>query len=285
MRRSLGFSIESWRRSIDALVHRCDTRSQAAEFRAGPPKAPSLSRSYRHAKLTCVSCTAYYIAFGPHGPRRPPPPDEGRKVFFLSAAVIAAAVGVFSLTRLFANPVRPRTMTKEWQEATEEYMKVRSFHSIRALLLFEPSLTSNPTATRNGAHHIQAWHDGSEQVGETSSRPGEAQRRVKVRQHPCIIQTIPIPIPIPHFLGSTFHLVLFVCYISNQESCKLGWDVSPLGWHCVISPPVYRILEAFQFCLPLHASCVPVSLCALETQCTDYRAILSNLLALLSVPA
>ncbi|KAJ4289745.1 Cytochrome c oxidase subunit 5B, mitochondrial [Kalmusia sp. IMI 367209] len=66
---------------------------------------------------------AYYIAFGPHGPRRPPPPDEGRKVFFLSAAVIAAAVGVFSLTRLFANPVRPRTMTKEWQEASEEYMK------------------------------------------------------------------------------------------------------------------------------------------------------------------
>jgi hypothetical protein len=27
---------------------------------------------------------------------------------------------------MFANPVRPRTMTKEWQEATEEYMKVRS---------------------------------------------------------------------------------------------------------------------------------------------------------------
>ncbi|KAF2688820.1 mitochondrial cytochrome c oxidase-like protein subunit V [Lentithecium fluviatile CBS 122367] len=66
---------------------------------------------------------AYYIAFGPHGPRRPPPPDEGRKVFFLSAGIIAAACVVFSLTRLFANPVRPRTMTKEWQEATEEYMR------------------------------------------------------------------------------------------------------------------------------------------------------------------
>lgn len=26
---------------------------------------------------------------------------------------------------MFANPVRPRTMTKEWQEATEEYLKVR----------------------------------------------------------------------------------------------------------------------------------------------------------------
>ena len=66
---------------------------------------------------------AYYIAFGPHGPRRPPPPDEGRNVFLLSSAVIAGAFAVFAFTRMFANPVRPRTMTKEWQEATEEYLK------------------------------------------------------------------------------------------------------------------------------------------------------------------
>jgi cytochrome c oxidase subunit 4 len=66
---------------------------------------------------------AYYIAFGPHGPRRPPPPDEGRNVFLLSSAVIAGAFAVFAFTRMFASPIRPRTMTKEWQEATEEYMK------------------------------------------------------------------------------------------------------------------------------------------------------------------
>lgn len=70
--------------------------------------------------------TAYYIAFGPHGPRRPPPPDEGRNVFLLSSAVIAGAFAVFAFTRMFASPIRPRTMTKEWQEATEEYLKVRS---------------------------------------------------------------------------------------------------------------------------------------------------------------
>jgi hypothetical protein len=56
---------------------------------------------------------------------RSPPPDEGRNVFFLSAGVIAAAFAVFAFTRMFASPIRPRTMTKEWQEATEEYMKVR----------------------------------------------------------------------------------------------------------------------------------------------------------------
>jgi len=37
---------------------------------------------------------------------------------------IAAAFAVFFTTRMFASPIRPRTMTKEWQEATEEYMKV-----------------------------------------------------------------------------------------------------------------------------------------------------------------
>ena len=51
-------------------------------------------------------------------------------MFLLSTAVIAAAVVVFSLTRVFANPQRPRTMTKEWQEASEEYLKVRTFTTI-----------------------------------------------------------------------------------------------------------------------------------------------------------
>ncbi|KAF2796424.1 COX4-domain-containing protein [Melanomma pulvis-pyrius CBS 109.77] len=73
---------------------------------------------------------AYYIAFGPHGPRRPPPPDEGRKVFFLSMAIIGAACVVFSITRMFANPQRPRTMTKEWQEASEEYLKAQGSEPI-----------------------------------------------------------------------------------------------------------------------------------------------------------
>jgi len=73
---------------------------------------------------------AYYIAFGPHGPRRPPPPDEGRKVFLLSMAIIGAACVVFSITRMFANPQRPKTMTKEWQEASEEYLKAQGSEPI-----------------------------------------------------------------------------------------------------------------------------------------------------------
>lgn len=73
---------------------------------------------------------AYFIAFGPHGPRRPPPPDEGRNVFFLTSAVIAGAFAVFAFTRMFASPIRPRTMTKEWQEASEEYLKAQGSEPI-----------------------------------------------------------------------------------------------------------------------------------------------------------
>ncbi|KAF2261637.1 COX4-domain-containing protein [Lojkania enalia] len=88
---------------------------------------------------------AYYIAFGPHGPRRPPPPDEGRKVFFLSASIIAAAIGVFALTRMFANPVRPRTMTKEWQEATEEYLKAQGTETITG---YKGMMVQSPPASK-----------------------------------------------------------------------------------------------------------------------------------------
>lgn len=91
---------------------------------------------------------AYYIAFGPHGPRRPPPPDEGRNVFLLSSAVIAGAIAIFAMTRMFANPVRPRTMTKEWQEASEEYLKSQGSEPItgyKGMLIQSKSEKDVPT--------------------------------------------------------------------------------------------------------------------------------------------
>ena len=70
---------------------------------------------------------AYWIAFGPHGPRAMSPPGEGWRVF--TGVVIAVVVSyiTFCLIRTQAKPP-PRTMNKEWQEATNEYLKVSFIH-------------------------------------------------------------------------------------------------------------------------------------------------------------
>lgn len=62
---------------------------------------------------------AYWIAFGPHGPRAQDPPGEGTRVFFGTAIAVGVSLALFSFTRLFAKPPPP-TMTKEWQEAANE---------------------------------------------------------------------------------------------------------------------------------------------------------------------
>jgi len=65
---------------------------------------------------------AYYVAFGPHGPRALDPPDEGKKVALYTAIGLGVSLLLFATVRSFAKPP-PSTMTKEWQEATNEYLK------------------------------------------------------------------------------------------------------------------------------------------------------------------
>ncbi|KAH7366712.1 cytochrome c oxidase polypeptide V [Plectosphaerella cucumerina] len=62
---------------------------------------------------------AYWIAFGPHGPRAQAPPGEGSRVFFGTAIAVGASLALFGTTRLFAGSPPP-TMNKEWQEAANE---------------------------------------------------------------------------------------------------------------------------------------------------------------------
>lgn len=66
---------------------------------------------------------AYWIAFGPHGPRAQTPKGEGLKIFFKVAQLVAASCAVFYVIHLFGKPL-PRTMTKEYQEASNEYARV-----------------------------------------------------------------------------------------------------------------------------------------------------------------
>ncbi|KAL1847712.1 Cytochrome c oxidase subunit 5B, mitochondrial [Paecilomyces lecythidis] len=65
---------------------------------------------------------AYWIAFGPHGPRAETPKGEGWRVFIKVSQLIAISFGIFYVVHLFARG-QPKTMSKEWQEAANEYVK------------------------------------------------------------------------------------------------------------------------------------------------------------------
>ncbi|KAF2398162.1 cytochrome c oxidase subunit 5 [Trichodelitschia bisporula] len=72
---------------------------------------------------------AYFIAFGPHGPRAEAEPGENWKVFRYTMYGVIASAALFGFTRLFAGPAPP-TMSQEWQEATNEYMKAGKMEPI-----------------------------------------------------------------------------------------------------------------------------------------------------------
>ena len=74
--------------------------------------------------LTPTCNTAYWIAFGPHGPRALPPPGEGWYVFRTTMLGIGVAFILFVALRTMARPA-PKTMNAQYQEMTNEYLKVR----------------------------------------------------------------------------------------------------------------------------------------------------------------
>lgn len=94
---------------------------------AGQKTASSLEAAYEsrlpRSLLADIFSIAWWIAFGPHGPRAETPPGEWGRVWFYTAVGIAVSAVLFYGIHSFARPP-PRTMTKEWQEATNEYLKV-----------------------------------------------------------------------------------------------------------------------------------------------------------------
>jgi cytochrome c oxidase subunit 4 len=109
---------------------------------------------------------AWWIAFGPHGPRAEAPPGEWTRVFLYSGIGLAISAVVFLVIHSFARPP-PRSMTKEWQEATNEYLKVRislSFLELAGLdadTLYQQKEKSNPlhgltSEGYTGKGHVQS---------------------------------------------------------------------------------------------------------------------------------
>lgn len=76
------------------------------------------------AILTPKSSAAYWIAFGPHGPRALPAPGEGWYVFRMTMLGCGIAVALYFFLQMFVRPP-PRTMTKEYQQMSNEYLRVR----------------------------------------------------------------------------------------------------------------------------------------------------------------
>ncbi|KAI9792282.1 MAG: Cytochrome c oxidase subunit 5A [Peltula sp. TS41687] len=74
----------------------------------------------------------YWIAFGPHGPRARPPKDQNWRIFWATMAAVGLAGVIFAIIRQFANPP-PRTMTREWQEKTNEYLKEQKVEPISGI--------------------------------------------------------------------------------------------------------------------------------------------------------
>ncbi|KAF9929008.1 Cytochrome c oxidase subunit 5A [Linnemannia zychae] len=71
---------------------------------------------------------AYWVAFGPHGARTPLlGPGHAVKVIAGTAGVLAASAGLYLFIRSKAEKA-PKTMTKEWQEATNEYARANKIN-------------------------------------------------------------------------------------------------------------------------------------------------------------
>ncbi|KAI9493963.1 cytochrome c oxidase subunit IV [Zychaea mexicana] len=76
---------------------------------------------------------AYYVAFGPHGPREPiTKPGHNGKVVGGVVALLAASGALFYVIRSNGQE-KPHTFNKEWQEATNEYLKSQNSNPISGI--------------------------------------------------------------------------------------------------------------------------------------------------------
>ena len=106
--------------------------------------------------LTKPKNAAYWIAFGPHGPRALPPPGENWYVFRMTMYGIGVSLLLFVAIRSQARPA-PKTMNAQYQEMTNEYLKVRNGQAcLRHRFAFLKLYSTNndfSLETKNRTHH------------------------------------------------------------------------------------------------------------------------------------
>lgn len=102
------------------------------------PRALVLHLQFTHLnrakkkELTQILSTAYWIAFGPHGPRAADPPGTNARIAWGVAVGVGASIAIFAAIRMVAKPA-PYTMTKEYQEESNEFLLVRHRADERAV--------------------------------------------------------------------------------------------------------------------------------------------------------
>jgi hypothetical protein len=103
--------------------------------------------------------TAWWIAFGPHGPRAEDPPGEWSRILLYSAVGVGVSAVIFFTIHSFAKPP-PRTMTKEWQEATNEYLRVCDLihFELQTLTNYRPRTLTPSTVSRVKATVAKAMY-------------------------------------------------------------------------------------------------------------------------------
>jgi hypothetical protein len=180
--------------------------------------------------------TAYWIAFGPHGPRSAPPPNETQKVILYTAIGIGASFVIFASMRMFAKP-GPSTMTKEWQEATNEFLKVGILSRLLPPLLSAMANLHLPTGPKLGP----------------------LDRSLVRRLHwqgPC---AVPLVQGIDY---SCFHLLIDATFDAGERPCNrslgrnfggggaLGLAGADIGWckYCTTLTMRHRFLSSRQLC-------------------------------------
>ncbi|KAF5364657.1 hypothetical protein D9758_005531 [Tetrapyrgos nigripes] len=81
---------------------------------------PHFSFGSINAGLVLEIVLTYYVSFGPHGPRAPvSKPGDNFKIFLSTMALVGVSGILFYAIRAFS-PEPPRTISKEWQEASNE---------------------------------------------------------------------------------------------------------------------------------------------------------------------
>jgi hypothetical protein len=148
---------------------------------------------------------------------------------------------------MFASPLRPRTMTKEWQEASEEYLQVRIFRLI--LPHISPLTRNRPRDQSPSPATRECWYRASlRRTCLLNQRPTSKETDSKKHRAHTLCH---LSMPIPLFLASAFPFGTLPSVTYNIYN-KIGrglprTDAQPesigYSYHCHISPPLYRNLR------------------------------------------